>query len=125
MLVNLKIPDETYETYARRNPANPRVELERSLQAFAELDPRKVSLFLNQAELAELSKILGLPVQDFATLKELLVRSQRASFGDGVEIQLNSGQRNRLNEMAKFHNEDFKSYATREILKGVVVTVGP
>lgn len=125
MLVNLKIPDETYETFARRNPDNPRLELERTLQAFAEVDPRKVNLLLNQEELAELSKILGLPVQDFATLRELLVRSQRASFGDGIEIQLNSGQRNRLEAMSKFHDEGFKSYATREIQKGVVIVVGP
>lgn len=125
MILSIRVPDETYETYARRNPENPRVELERSLQAFASLDPKRVSLFLNQEELAEISQILGLPVNDVKTLLELLRRSQRASFGEGLEVELNPGQRNRLQAMATAMAEDFRSYAKRELKRGVVVVVGP
>jgi len=125
MLVNLKIPDETYEVYARRNPENPRLELERALQAFSALDPRRVALFLNQEELGELSGILGLPVSDVKTLLELLKRSQLASFGEGLEVKLNAGQRLRLKQMADFYNQPFKAYAESEVLRGVVAAVGP
>lgn len=125
MILSIKVPDETYETYARRNPENPRVELERSLQAFASLDPKRVNLFLDSEELKEISTILGFPVHSYAELKEHLERSQRASFGEGLEISLNSGQRNRLKAMATAMAEEFKSYAERELKRGVIVVVGP
>ncbi len=130
--MNLRIPDAVYEAYARRNPEDPRLELERSLQAFAELDPRRVSLFFNQEELAEIGSILGIPVQDTKTFLEALRRSQRATFGEGLEVDLNPGQRNRLRQMADFYKrpsddpaKNFKEYAEAQLKRGVVTVVGP
>ncbi len=132
MLVNIKVPDETYEAYARRNPENPRLELERTLQAFSELDPRRISLFFNQEELAEISRLLGQPVQDVKTFLEVLKKSASAGFGEGIEIQLNPAQRARLHAMANFYKrpgrdseENFLEYAKNELIRALVIVVGP
>lgn len=125
MLVNLKIPDETYEVYGKRNPESPRVELERSLQAFATLDPREVGLILNRAELGEVSKVLGFPISTVKDLLEHLQRSERVSLGEGVEVTLNPGQRTRLQQMAGFYDQTFVDYAKAQVQRAVAQVVGP
>jgi hypothetical protein len=125
MIIGLKIPDETYEVYGRRNPESPRVEIERTLQAFASLDPREVSLFLNREELKELNTILGHPISSVKELFEHLKRSQRVSLGEGIEVELTSAQRARLAADAEFWKEDFKTYVAKHIKLGVVNVVGP
>lgn len=125
MLVNLKVPDETYESYARRNVENPRAEMERSLQAFSELSPKETALFLNSEELKELNTLLGHPISTVKELLDQIKRSQRVSLGDGVEIELNVGQRARLMAQADFFKRDFRDFVRTQVKAGVVNVVGP
>lgn len=125
MLLNIKVPDETYETYARRNPGNPRLELEASLQVFAELDPKRSGLVLTAEELSQLNRILGHPISSTKELLEHVERSQRVSLGEGAAITLSLGQRTRLKAQAEFFKEDFKKFAERQVGAGVIAIVGP
>lgn len=115
MIVSLKIPDEVYEAYGRRNPENPRAELELTLQAFEALDPRKAGLVLDAEELKELNTLLGHPISSTRELLEHVGRSQKVSFGEGLAIPLDTGQRQRLAAQADFFQQPFEDFAQTQI----------
>jgi hypothetical protein len=125
VLVQIKIPDETYELYGRRNPENPRAALELTLQAFAELDPRGAGLVLTAEELRELNTLLGHPISSSKELLEHVGRSQRVTLGEGVEVPLNIGQRMRLKAQADFFAQSFPDFVKKQVAAGVVAVVGP
>ena len=124
MIVSLKVPDETYEVYARRNTANPRVEMERTLQSFAEVDPKGVSLFLNNEELKQLNEILGSPVSSFAELKEHLQRNLRCGLGENLEVPLSLGQRIRAKGLADAQARDYREFVQQIVKQAVANAVG-
>lgn len=124
MIVSLKVPDETYEIYGQRNPANPRVEMERTLQSFAEVDPKGVSLSLNNEELAVLNALLGHPIGSFAELKEHLQRNMRCGLGEDLEVPLSLGQRIRVKALADAQARDYREYVVQLVKQALTNSIG-
>ena len=124
MIVSLKIPDETYEVYARRNPASPRLDIERSVQAFAEVDPKGVSLFLNNEELKELNTLLGSPIGSFEQLKEHVQRNLRCGLGENLEVPLSLGQRIRVKALAEAEGRDYRDYVVQLVKQALANAIG-
>lgn len=133
MLVNIRIPDELYQLYAERNPKKPQEELELALAEFAPLFPGKKRIVLEGADLKELSRLLGFPCSSPKELLEHLKRSQQVALPeDGVELELNVGQRQRLKAQADFFTkegkatpEEYARHVKQQLQAGVVMVVGP
>lgn len=125
MFVNVQISDELYTKYAEKAPDRPQRALAETLKAFVELDPSEKLVILRGAELREISRILGHPISEPKELLEHLERSQRVSLGEGVEVELNPGQRARLKAQAEFFQQPLAEFAKKQISAGVVAIVGP
>lgn len=124
MFVNIQIPDELYQVYAERNPDRPQKAMAETLRLFAAVKPEGVAIQLTGPELKELSRLLGHPISTPGELVEHIIRSERVSLGDGVEVLLNPGQRQRLKAQADFFKQDYKDFTKQQVSAGIVATVG-
>lgn len=124
MFVQIQISDELYQEYAARNPERPQKAIAETLQTFSKQDPKQAAIIFSGPELRELSRLLGHPISTAAELVEHVVRSERVSLGDGVEVLLNVGQRQRLKAQADFFKQDFKEFTKQQVAAGIVTTVG-
>lgn len=124
MFVNIQIPDELYQVYAERNPERPQKAMAETLRLFAAVKPEGVAIQLTGPELKELSRLLGHPISTPQELVEHIIRSERVSLGEGVEVLLNPGQRQRLKAQADFFKQDYKDFTKQQVAAGIVSTVG-
>ena len=126
MIISLKIPDELYALYAERNPSSPQGELEKALLDFKDLTPGDRRVILEGDTLQEISRLIGHPISTSRELLEHLTRSQRVSLPEeGIELELNIGQRARLKSQAEFFKQDFKDFVKKQLAAGVIAIVGP
>lgn len=123
MIVQLKVPDELYELYAKRNPGNPRKAMEEALEAFKVLEPGIPRLILENPELREIKRLSGEQLPDAQALLAYIKKTQAVSLG-GVEIELNLGQRQRLEAMAEFFKQPYDQYAKQQLADGVQRVLG-
>lgn len=123
MIVQIKIPDELYEKYARRNPKDPRKALEEALETFQDLEPGVPRLVVENPELRELKRISQAVLGDAKELLEFVKRTTAVSVG-GVEVELSLGARQRLEAMALAMTEPFDVFAKRQLKAGVDKVVG-
>lgn len=126
MIVSLKIPDELYAAYAERNPKSPQGEMEKALRAFQKLDPDTFRVVLEGETLKKLNNTLQHTCNTPEELLERLARSERVKLPEeGVEIQLNEGQRQRLKAQAEFFQRPFPEFVKQQVAAGIVTIVGP
>lgn len=126
MIVSLKIPDELYASYAERNPKSPQGEMEKALKAFKDLDPGAFRVILEGENLKKLNNTFQHPCNSPEELLEQLARNGRVSLPEeGVEIQLNEGQRARLKAQAAFFERPYPEFVKQQVAAGVVTVVGP
>jgi len=131
MFVQIQIPDELYQVFAERSPERPQKAIADTLKRFAAIPPEGVAIQLTGAELRELSRLLGHPISTPGELVEHIIRSERVSLGEGIEVMLNPGQRQRLKAQADFFNpsgkatkEEYEAFVKQQVSAGIVTTVG-
>lgn len=123
MLVQLRVDDELYQQYAKRNPGDPRKALEEALVAFKDLEPGVPRVVVENPELRELNRIVGEPVSSVAQLLNWAKKLTSFSVA-GVEVELSPGQRQRLVQMAGFMNQPLDSYVKQQIGTMVLEKIG-
>jgi hypothetical protein len=123
MLVQLKISDELYEAYAKRNPGNPRKALEEALEAHKSLEPGVPRLVVENPELRELKRLSGQVLADSKELLAYVRKTQAVSLG-GVEVELSVGARQRLEALAQAVNEPYDHFTKRRLQGAVDQVVG-
>ena len=119
MLVQLRVDDDLYQLYAKRNPGDPRKAMEEALAAFQDLAPGIPRLVVENPELRELNRAVGFPVSSGAALIEHVKRLTSFSVA-GVEVPLTPGQSQRLVQMAGFMQQPVDAYVRQQI--GTMVT---
>ena len=123
MLVQLKISDELYEKYARRNPENPRKALEETLELYKDLEPGVPRLIVENPELRELKRLSGQVLTDAKELLTYVKRTQTVSIG-GVEVELSVGARQRLEALSLAVAEPYDVFTKRRLQNAVDQVVG-
>lgn len=123
MLVQLKISDELYEAYAKRNPENPRKALEEALEAHKDLEPGIPRLVVENPELRELKRISRQVLGDSKELLEFVKKTCSVSLG-GVEVELSLGARQRLEALATAGAEPYDTFTKRRLQNAVDQVVG-
>ena len=123
MLVQLKISDELYEKYSKRNPQNPRKALEEALEAHQDLEPGVPRLVVENPELRELKRLSGQILEDSKALLAYVKKTQSVSIG-GVEVELSVGARQRLEALAASIAEPYDKFTKRRLQNAVDQVVG-
>jgi hypothetical protein len=123
MLVQLKISDELYEKYSRRNPGNPRKALEETLEAHQDLEPGVPRLIVENPELRELKRLSGQILEDSKALLTYVRKTQAVSIG-GVEVELSVGARQRLEALAASIPEPYDVFTKRRLQNAVDHVIG-
>jgi hypothetical protein len=123
MLLQIKISDELYEKYARRNPKDPRKALEEALELYQDLEPGVPRLVVENPELRELKRISQAVLADSKELLDFVKKTTSVSVG-GVEVELSVAARQRLEAMALAMAEPFDSFAKRQLKAGVDRVIG-
>jgi hypothetical protein len=111
MIVQIKIPDSTYETYLKHSPTNPERAMEQQLIRFAEIRPSERILLLPPKERDELEVMLD---SNFATARELVakVRELLGIRVEGVDVTLDPNTLMRL-----VHQAEFEGVAKEQFLR--------
>jgi len=123
MIVSLKISDELYEKYAKRNPEDPRAALAEALAAFQDLEPGIPRLVVENPELRRLKE---LSQEDLSTPGKLVSWAEKnAKVGmGGVEVELSLGVRQRLAAQAEFMKEPYQEFAKKQLGGAISRTFG-
>jgi len=125
VFINIQVSDELYTKYAEKAPDRPQRAMADTLKAFVDLEPGEAMVVLRAETLREVSRILGHPISTPKELLEHLTRSERVTLGEGIEVELNPGQRARLKAQAEFFKQPLEEFAKKQVAAGVVAIVGP
>lgn len=123
MIVSLKISDELYEQYAKRNPGDPRAALAEALEAWKDREIGVPRLILENPELRELKTITQADLSEPAHLVNWAKRTSTVDFSE-VEVELSLGVRERLKAQADFMKEPFAEFAKKQLLGAISRTFG-
>lgn len=123
MIVQLKIDDDLYAKYAKRNPKDPRKALEEALSTFQDVEIGVPRLTLENPELKELKTVAGEPIGSSADLVAWAKRHSNVSVA-GVEVPLSVAQRQRLAALAPFFQEDLGTHIKRVVGNLLVREIG-
>jgi hypothetical protein len=123
MIVSLKVSDELYEEYGRRNPNNPRTAMADSLERFVSHDPGIKSVLLDGENLSLLQSALQTSLSDPAELTRLLIKALSVRV-DEVEVALTPVQRKSIETNASFFKQTQGEFAKNKIEEGLRVAFG-
>ena len=114
MIVQIRISDELYEKYAKRNPQDPRAALGEALETFQDLEPGVPRLIVENPELRRLKELTQEDLSSPANLVKWAERSAKVGMS-GVEVELSLGIRQRLAAQAEFMKEPFQEFAKKQL----------
>jgi hypothetical protein len=123
MIVSLKVSDELYEEYGRRNPNNPRAAMADTLERFASHDPGIKSVTLEGDNLAQLQSALQTSLSDPDELTRLLIKALSVRV-DEVEIALTPVQRKSIETNSAFFKQDPGDWTKNKVEEGLRVAFG-
>jgi len=123
MIVSLKVSDDLYEQYGRRNPNNPRAAMIDTLERFASHDPGRKSLTLEGENLKQLQDALQTVLRDPDEATRLLLKALSVRVDD-VEIALTPTQRKSIETNSAFFKQDPQNWAKNKIVEGLRVAFG-
>lgn len=123
MIVQLRVSDELYEKYAKRNPQNPRKALEEALEAWQDAEPGIPRLVVENPELRRLKELSGQVLSDSKELVTWAEKTAAASVA-GVDLPLSLGQRQRLVAQAQFFQQPLGEFIQKQFNALVVRELG-
>jgi hypothetical protein len=123
MIVSLKIPDELYEQYAKRNPGDPRKALAEALETWKNLEPGVPRLIVENPELRELKTLTQVDLSQAKNLLAWAKRSAKVSAA-GVDLELPLGVRERLQAQADFMKEPYQEFARKQLAAAITRALG-
>jgi len=123
MIVSIKISDELYEHYAKRNPGDPRAALVEALTAFQHLEPGIPRLVVENPELRAIQGFVQGDLSTPAALLAWIKKTATVQVGDWT-VELTLGQRQRLEAMAKAMAQPVEDFAKTQLTAGIQRVVG-
>lgn len=124
MIVSLKIPDELYEAYGRKNPEDPRAAMAETLAAFAASDPAARTVSLAGEDLKTAQSMLGQPFDTSEKFLELLRKALCVRF-ENVEVALTPAQRKSAETSISFFKiKDADEFLRQKLAEGIKVVFG-
>jgi hypothetical protein len=123
MIVSLKVSDELYEQYGRRNPNNPRAAMIDTLERFVSSDPGIKSLTLEGENLKQLQDALQTVLKDPDEATRLLLKALSVRV-DEVEIALTPTQRKSIETNSAFFKQDPGDWTKNKVEEGLRVAFG-
>lgn len=122
MIISIKIADETYEKYGKKNPSNPRSAIEAHIERFVDADNGK-TIVLNGKILAELQRLSGRQLDSPQDVLAAFV--DLASYSvDGVQVILPGEQRAILRKGAEAYKEALPAFIERKVKQGLTTILG-
>lgn len=123
MIVQLRVPDELYEAYARRNPEDPRAAMAESLAKFEKLDPKEDRLVLDKEALKALQAFVQGDLSEAKSLIDFVKRTTAVSAA-GIELPLSVAVRTRLAAEARALEQPYDVYAKQQLSLAVTKILG-
>jgi hypothetical protein len=114
MILQIRVSDDLYTHYAKRNPGDPRKAIEEALETLKDLEPGVPRLVVENPELRELKQVAGIPLDSPHSLLEWAKKHANFSLS-GFEVELSLGQRQRLAQMAGFMNVPVDAYVKQQV----------
>ena len=114
MIVSLKVPDELYEVYAKRNPRDPRAAMAEALEAWKDREPGIPRLVVENPELRELQRLTQSELSQPKQLVDWAKRTVSVAVA-GIEFELSLGQRQRLEAEAAALKQPFNAYLLQQL----------
>lgn len=121
MILSVKVPDETYETYGRQNPKNPREAIERVIEKYASIGSGKV-LILTGENLSSLQKLIG-QVDEAEQVVQKVAKSISINVGS-LSFPLSESQLKGLKDKAAFFSKTPEQFAAEQIHKALQNALG-
>jgi hypothetical protein len=123
MIVSLKISDELYEHYAKRNPLDPRAALADALESFKALEPGVPRLVVENPDLRAIQGYVQGDLSTSAALLAWIRKTAAVKVGDW-SIELSVGQRKHLKDMATALVQPLDEFAKNQLKAGIQKVVG-
>lgn len=123
MIVSLKVPDELYEAYGRKNSTDPRAPMVEALAKFVEEDPRARSITLSGENLSEVQNLIGGPVDSPPSLLDALRKSLRVRLDD-VEVTLSPSQRKAIETSCGFFKLEQRQFIENKLREALIQVFG-
>lgn len=123
MIVSLKVSDDLYEQYGRRNPNNPRAAMTDTLERFVSHDPGTKSVTLEGDNLRQLQEALQTSLSNPDEFTRLLVKALSVRVDD-IEISLTPTQRKSIETNSAFFKQSPADWTKNKVVEGLRIAFG-
>lgn len=123
MLVNIKIPDDTYEAYGKHNSQNPRFSIEKTLERFAHVGHLGKAIVVNGETLSDLQTLAGGTLDTPEALLAFVKKALSVKI-DGIEVALTPSQRKGVGDNAAFFKRSPEDFLRDQVKRGLQAVLG-
>ena len=123
MIVSLRVPDELYEAYGRKNAEDPRSPMVEALAKFVGEDPKARSITLSGESLKEVQGLIGGPVESPEQLLRALRKALKVRL-DNVEVTLTPSQRKAVETTVGFFGGEEDEFLENKLKEALVYVFG-
>lgn len=121
MILEIQIPDETFEKYRAYRPADPEGAISAHLKRFEDVRPHDRIIILDHQTRQSLEKLVG-HIEDAQELVNRVTEALSLKV-DGVNVVVDPELLWHIEEQARFEGLDKKDYMLQKIHEGISVAV--
>jgi hypothetical protein len=123
MILTIAIPDSIYLKYSEKNPKDPKKDIEKVIEKFADFPLSDRLLLVPKEVRLELEKLTGAPIEKWEKFVSLFRDALSVRAGE-VNVPLTEGQVKRLKSQAEFYKREYKEYVEDMVKRGLFSFLG-